>query len=81
MVVLQSQLSRRDSLLADHKRNLQTVKDEYEEKLKAVEAKYAAQKAVVLRLEESILELYKMKTAGGLNMILPEPDKTGTRHF
>lgn len=81
LVLLQQQYSQRGNLLADNKRNLQTVKDEYEEKLKAVEAKYTAQKAVVLRLEETILDLYKMKSAGGLNMILPEPDKTGSNLF
>lgn len=81
LVLLQQQYSQRGNLLADNKRNLQTVKDEYEEKLKAVEAKYTAQKAVVLRLEETIVDLYKMKSAGGLNMILPEPDKTGFNLF
>lgn len=75
--LLQQQYSQRGNLLADIKRSLQTVKDEYEEKLKAVESKYTAQKAVVLRLEESVMELYKMKPVGSLNMILPEPDKIG----
>lgn len=77
LILLQQQYAQRGNLLADNKRNLQAVKDEYEEKLKAVEAKYIAQKAVVLRLEESILDLYRMKSAGCLNMILPEPDKIG----
>lgn len=77
ITLLQSQLSRRDNLCADQKRNLQTVKDEYEERLKALEAKYTAQKAIVLRLEESILDLYKTKSAVNLSMVLTDPDKLG----
>lgn len=53
------------------------VKEEFEEKLKAIESKYVAQKAVVLRLEETILDLHKMKSIGSMNIIVAESDKTG----
>lgn len=76
-MLLESQLSRRDSQIAKQEAQLKTVKEEYEEKLKAVEAKYSAQKAIVLRLEESILDLYKNRSAVNLSTILPESDKTG----
>lgn len=70
-------MSRRDNLCADQKRNLQIVKDEYEEKLKALEAKYSSQKAIILRLEETILDLYKTKSAVNLSLILPDMEKLG----
>lgn len=67
-MLIETQLVRRDSQIAKQEAQLKTVKEEYEEKLKAVEAKYSAQKAIVLRLEESIFNL---------STILPESDKTG----
>lgn len=73
--LLESQLLRRDNSVNDQKRNLKVVKEEYEEKLKAVEAKYAAQKAIILRLEETILDPSKHKSA--VNTYASEPDKLG----
>lgn len=55
---LEAQLSRRDSMFTDQKRLLKIVKEEYQDRFRAVEAKYAAQKAVMLRLEEEMLDLY-----------------------
>lgn len=78
MNLIQSQLQRRDNLIGEQKRNLEIVKEEYEEKLKAVEAKYAAQKAIILRLEEAIFDLYKNKSAVNQNMTIPEADRSGT---
>lgn len=69
---LQQQITRRDNLFADHKRHLQATKDEWDEKLKAVEAKYTAQKAIVLKLEETIMELYKSGSAVNLSSVLPD---------
>lgn len=55
---LEAQLSRRDSMFTDQKRLLKTVKEEYQDRFRALEAKYTAQKAVILRLEEEMLDLY-----------------------
>lgn len=68
----ESQLLRQNSLVADQKRCVKFVKEEYEEKLKAVEAKYAAQKAIILRMEESILDPGKHRSN-----VNSEPDKSG----
>lgn len=59
---IESQLSRQNNLVADQKRCVKIVKEEYEEKLKAVEAKYAAQKAIIQRMEESILDPGKYRS-------------------
>lgn len=54
---LESLLTKKDMLVADQKRALKTVKEECEEKLEAVEAKYQIQIATNRKLEEHILEL------------------------
>lgn len=54
--IIESQLQRQKNVVAEQKLCVKTVKEEYEEKLKAVELKYAAQKAIILRMEESILD-------------------------
>lgn len=69
---IESQLLRQNSLVADQKRCVKIVKEEYEEKLKAVEEKYAAQKAIILRMEECILDPGKYRS--NFNS---EPDKSG----
>ncbi|KAJ6638849.1 Hamartin, partial [Pseudolycoriella hygida] len=68
--------SRRDSKFTDQKRLLKTVKEEYHEKFQALEAKYDAQKAIILRLEEEILDLYKNQTAVNLVTLSPDSEKT-----
>lgn len=69
--IFESQLHREKNLVSDQKRCVQLVKEAYEEKLKAVEAKYSAQKAIFLRMEESLLESrHKANTNS-------EPDKSG----
>lgn len=73
---IESQLLRQNSLVADQKRCVKIVKEEYEEKLKAVEAKYAAQKAIILRMEESILDPGKHRSN-----VNSEPDKSGGFFF
>lgn len=69
---IESQLLRQNNLVADQKRCVKIVKEEYEEKLKAVEAKYAAQKAIIQRMEESILDPGKYRS----NMY-SDQDKSG----
>lgn len=69
--------SRRDSKFTDQKRLLKTVKEEYQEKFLALESKYDAQKAIILRLEEEILDLYKNQTAVNLVTLSPDSEKTG----
>lgn len=68
----ESQLQRQSGIVADQKRCVKMVKEEYEEKLRAVEAKYSAQKAIILRMEESILDPSKHRSN-----VNSEPDKSG----
>lgn len=70
----ESQLSQQKSVIAELKRSVKTTKEEYEEKLKAVEAKYTAQKAIIFRMEESILDPSKIRSN-----VNSEPDKTGKK--
>lgn len=77
LIELESQLSRRDSMFTDQKRLLKTVKEEYQDKFKSLEDKYSAQKAIILRLEEEILELYKNQVAVNINTHSSDSDKTG----
>lgn len=69
---LDMQLLGQKNLVSDQKKCVKIVKEEYEEKLKAVEAKYAAQKAIILRMEESILDPGKHRSN-----VNSEPDKSG----
>lgn len=65
---MEMQLLAQKNIVSEQKRCVKMVKEEYEEKLKAVEAKYAAQKAIILRMEESILDPSKHRS---------EHDKSG----
>lgn len=67
---------KKDHLFTEQKKLLKLVKEEYQEKMKALDAKYSAQKAIILRLEETILELYKFKPA--VNTSMQDSEKTGT---
>lgn len=65
---LELQLSRRDTMFIDQKRLLKTVKEEYQDRFRSLEEKYKAQKAVILRFEEELLEMFhKTQTAAGTN--------------
>lgn len=65
---LELQLSRRDTMFIDQKRLLKTVKEEYQDRFRSLEEKYKAQKAVILRFEEELLEMFnKSQAAGGTN--------------
>lgn len=59
---LESQLTRRDVISTDLKRDLKRTKEEYQEKINALEKKYTAQKAIMLRMDEHILEMYKNRS-------------------
>lgn len=63
LLELESQLSRRDSMFTDQKRLLKTVKEEYQDKFRSLEEKYLAQKAIILRMEEELLELHNKNQA------------------
>lgn len=62
--ILEAQLSRQKNVVTEQKNCVKTIKEEYEEKLKAVEAKYVAVKAIILRMEESILDPSRFKPSG-----------------
>lgn len=65
---LELQLSRRDTMFIDQKRLLKTVKEEYQDRFRSLEEKYKAQKAVILRFEEELLEMFnKSQAAAGTN--------------
>lgn len=65
---LELQLSRRDTMFIDQKRLLKTVKEEYQDRFRSLEEKYKAQKTIVLRFEEELLEMFnKSQSAAGTN--------------
>ncbi|XP_055612808.1 hamartin [Uranotaenia lowii] len=68
---LELQLNKRDETITMQKRMLKTVKEEHKEQFNALERKYDAQKAIVIRMEEAILEL-QINNAGRS----PDSDKT-----
>lgn len=57
MAELEQQLTKRDETITYQKRMLKTVKEEHKEQFNALERKYHAQKAIVVKMEEVILEL------------------------
>lgn len=68
---LEQQLMKRDETIAVQKRMLKTVKEEHKEQFNALERKYHAQKAIVIKMEEAILEL-RVNNAGRS----PDSDRT-----
>ncbi|XP_058461121.1 hamartin [Malaya genurostris] len=54
---LEQLLTKRDETVTLQKRMLKTVKEEHKEQFNALERKYHAQKAIVVKMEEAILEL------------------------
>uniref|UniRef100_A0AAG5CNF5 Tuberous sclerosis 1 n=1 Tax=Anopheles atroparvus TaxID=41427 RepID=A0AAG5CNF5_ANOAO len=54
---LEQQLIKREETVTLQKRTLKAVKEEYQEKFKALESKYEAQKAIIIRMEDTIEEL------------------------
>ncbi|XP_055849067.1 hamartin [Episyrphus balteatus] len=73
---LQTQIVNNEKVVTDQKRLLKTVKDEYEEKFKALSTKYEVQKAVILQMEEKLLYLYRNQTPVSLAACSPDTDKT-----
>lgn len=57
LMELEQQLMKRDETITLQKRMLKTVKEEHKEQFNALERKYHAQKAIVVKMEEAILEL------------------------
>ncbi|XP_063700182.1 hamartin [Culicoides brevitarsis] len=74
---LENQLTRRDVISADLKRDLKRTKEEYEEKINALEKKYTAQKAIMLRKDEHILELYKNRSPVNMTALSPDSERGG----
>lgn len=72
---LESQLTRRDVISTDLKRDLKRTKEEYQEKINALEKKYTAQKAIMLRMDEHILELYKNRSPVNVSALSPDSER------
>ncbi|PNF26098.1 hypothetical protein B7P43_G04921 [Cryptotermes secundus] len=58
IIELDSVVTRRDMIIADQKRILKQVKEEYQKKLEAVESKCDTHRAIRQRMESHVLELY-----------------------
>ncbi|XP_049538169.1 hamartin [Anopheles darlingi] len=69
---LEQLLIKREETITHQKRTLKCVKEEYQEKFKALENKYEAQKAIIIRMEDSIEELR------GNNCAAKSPDSDRT---
>ncbi|XP_058057081.1 hamartin [Anopheles bellator] len=69
---LEQQLIKREETITHQKRTLKTVKEEYQEKFKALENKYESQKAIIIRMEDSIEELRENNCAAKS----PDSDRT-----
>uniref|UniRef100_A0A182YM42 Uncharacterized protein n=1 Tax=Anopheles stephensi TaxID=30069 RepID=A0A182YM42_ANOST len=54
---LEQQLIKREETITLQKRTLKTAKEEYQEKFMALENKYEAQKAIVIRMQDTIEDL------------------------
>lgn len=66
---LESVITRRDMIIADQKRVLEQVKEEYQEKLESVESKYQTHRSITQRMENHILELlHKLSLAENTSM-------------
>lgn len=76
LVELQTQVVNSEKVVTDQKRLLKTVKDEYEEKLKALNTKYEAEKVIILQMEEALMYLYRNQAPVNLAACSPDTDKT-----
>ncbi|XP_066991586.2 hamartin isoform X2 [Anabrus simplex] len=56
---LEGVVTRKDTIIADQKKILKQVEEEYHVQLEAVENKYKAQRAINSKMEEHMLELYR----------------------
>lgn len=72
---LENQLTGRDVISSDLKRDVKRTREEYQEKINALEKKYTAQKAIMLRKDEHILELYKTRSPVNLVALSPESER------
>ncbi|XP_017860621.1 PREDICTED: hamartin [Drosophila arizonae] len=71
------QLGINDKVIAEQKRLLRTVKDEYEEMLKSVNKKYEIQKKIIIQMEEKLMmSLQHPQGAVGHATCSPDTDRT-----
>uniref|UniRef100_A0A1A9ZLA9 Uncharacterized protein n=1 Tax=Glossina pallidipes TaxID=7398 RepID=A0A1A9ZLA9_GLOPL len=75
---LQTQLVNNEKVITEQKRLLKAVKDEYEEKFKALNKKYEIQKIIVMQIEEKfVMSLNKPTMFANVNASCsPDTDKT-----
>uniref|UniRef100_A0A182SV70 Uncharacterized protein n=1 Tax=Anopheles maculatus TaxID=74869 RepID=A0A182SV70_9DIPT len=72
---LEQQLIKREETITLQKRTLKTAKEEYQEKFMALENKYEAQKAIVIRMQDTIEDLNnQLKRCAAKS---PDSDRTG----
>ncbi|XP_034661489.1 hamartin [Drosophila subobscura] len=77
IIDLQAQLTNSEKAMTEQKRLLSTVKDEYEEKFKAVNKKYDVQKKIIMQMEEKlIMMMQQQQGAVGHNTCSPDTDRT-----
>ncbi|XP_002013443.2 hamartin isoform X1 [Drosophila persimilis] len=74
---LQAQLTNSEKAMTEQKRLLSTVKDEYEEKFKAVNKKYDVQKKIIMQMEEKLIMMMQQPQGTvGHNTCSPDTDRT-----
>uniref|UniRef100_A0A1A9X181 Uncharacterized protein n=1 Tax=Glossina brevipalpis TaxID=37001 RepID=A0A1A9X181_9MUSC len=75
---LQTQLINNEKVITEQKRLLKAVKDEYEEKFKALNKKYEIQKTIVMQIEDKfMMSLSKPTVFASVNVSCsPDTDKT-----
>ncbi|XP_013111811.1 hamartin [Stomoxys calcitrans] len=74
---LHSQLLNNEKVITEQKRLLRAVKDEYEEKFKALNKKYEVQKTIIAQMEEKfMMSLHKPLTNAPAQTCSPDTDKT-----
>ncbi|KAJ9597282.1 hypothetical protein L9F63_011853, partial [Diploptera punctata] len=74
---LESVVTRRDMIIADQKRVLKQVKEEYQQKLEAVESKYQTQRSITQKMENHILELHHRLELAERRKSTRSPDSSG----
>ncbi|XP_073818575.1 tuberous sclerosis 1 protein hamartin [Musca autumnalis] len=74
---LHSQLLNNEKVITEQKRLLRAVKDEYEERFKALNKKYEIQKIIIMQMEEKfMMTLHKPLTSAPAPACSPDTDKT-----
>ncbi|XP_075158074.1 tuberous sclerosis 1 protein hamartin [Haematobia irritans] len=74
---LHSQLLNNEKVITEQKRLLRTVKDEYEERFRALNKKYEVQKTIIVQMEEKfMMSLHKPAPSVPVQACSPDTDKT-----